>query len=81
MSRHDPAPDPQPLERRIFWMVVAGLGLIAVVLLPLWWGLASAVPIALIAWWVAYQSGWFRPRTPGESPVSSSRQTHRKHAA
>jgi hypothetical protein len=70
----------QSLERRIFWLVVGVLGLIAV-LLPLWWGVASAVPIALIAWWVAYQSGWFHRRTPSESQASGSAQAGGKHAA
>ena len=81
MNRELPAGDNQSLERRIFWMVVGVLGLIAVVLLPLWWGVASAVPIALLAWWVAYQSGWFHRRTASESQVSGSRPTGGKHAA
>lgn len=47
------------MERKIFWMVFFVLGVLADVLLPLWWGLASTVPILFIAWWVAYRSGWF----------------------
>jgi len=81
MNRELPASDNQSLERRIFWTVVGVLGLIAVVVLPLWWGVASALPIALIAWWVAYQSGWFHRRTPSERQASSSGQTGGKHAA
>ena len=80
MNPEASASDNQSHERRIFWIVVGVLGLTAVVLMPLWWGVASAVPIALIAWWVAYQSGWFH-RTPSESQASGSRHTGGKHAA
>jgi len=81
MNRELLASDNQSQERKIFWMVVGALGLMAVFLLPLWWGVTSAVPIALIAWWVAYQSGWFQRRTPSEGQASGSRQTGGKHAA
>jgi hypothetical protein len=46
-------------QRKIFWIVVAVLGLLAIVLLPLGWLLVATLPIVLVAWWVAYQSGWF----------------------
>jgi len=81
MNRERPASDNQSLERRIFWIVVGVLGVIAVVLLPLWWGVASAVPIALTAWWVAYQSGWFHRGTPTEPEAASPGSTGDKHAA
>ncbi len=55
---------PQPptiffMEKKIFWMVFMVLGLLADFLLPIWWGLAATIPIAFIAWWVAYRSDWF----------------------
>lgn len=47
------------VQRKIFWMVFGVLGLVADLLLPIWWGLASTIPILYIAWWVAYRSDWF----------------------
>ena len=47
------------MERKIFWMTFTALGLLADFLLPIWWGLASTVPILFISWWVAYRSDWF----------------------
>ncbi|MGA8443260.1 MAG: hypothetical protein WB762_01900 [Candidatus Sulfotelmatobacter sp.] len=47
------------MERKIFWIVFMVLGLLADFLLPIWWGLAATIPIAFIAWWVAYRSDWF----------------------
>ena len=52
-------PSEEPKQRRIFWIVVAVLGLLADGLLPLGWLLVATLPIVLVAWWVAYQSGWF----------------------
>jgi hypothetical protein len=52
-------PSEKPKQRRIFWIVVAVLGLLADGLLPLGWLLVATLPIVLVAWWVAYQSGWF----------------------
>jgi len=52
-------PTENPKQRKIFWIVVAVLGLLANVLLPLGWLLVATLPIVLAAWWVAYQSGWF----------------------
>jgi hypothetical protein len=46
------------MQRRIFWLVFTVLG-IASYWLPLWWQLAATLPIAWIAWWVAYRSDWF----------------------
>ena len=40
-------------------MTFTALGLLADFLLPLWWGLASAIPILFVSWWVAYRSDWF----------------------
>ena len=47
------------MERKIFWIVFVLLGLLADVILPLWWALAATLPILFIAWWVAYRSDWF----------------------
>lgn len=47
------------MERKIFWMVFAVLGLVADFLLPFWWAVFATLPILYIAWWVAYRSEWF----------------------
>ena len=47
------------VEKRIFWIVFMVLGLVADVVLPLWWGLLATIPIAFVSWWVAYRSEWF----------------------
>jgi len=47
------------VEKKIFWAVFIILGLIADVVLPIWWALAATLPIAYVAWWVAYRSDWF----------------------
>ena len=47
------------MERKIFWMTFTVLGLLADFMLPIWWGLASTIPILYISWWVAYRSDWF----------------------
>ncbi|MGA8432879.1 MAG: hypothetical protein WB729_23860 [Candidatus Sulfotelmatobacter sp.] len=47
------------MERKIFWMIVAVLGLVADIILPIWWALFATIPIIVFAWWVAYRSDWF----------------------
>ncbi len=47
------------MQKKIFWIVFLLLGLLADILLPLWWGIAATIPIVFIAWWVAYRSDWF----------------------
>ena len=47
------------MERKIFWLMFAVLGLIADFVLPLWSGLEATVPIFCLSWWVAYRSDWF----------------------
>jgi hypothetical protein len=47
------------VERKIFWIVFTVLGLVADIVLPLWWALAATIPIAVASWWVAYRSEWF----------------------
>jgi hypothetical protein len=49
----------QGMERKIFWLVFAALGLLADFLLPFWWAVAATFPILYISWWVAYRSDWF----------------------
>jgi hypothetical protein len=70
------------MERLIFWIVVAVLGLLAVILLPLWWAVAATIPIVLIAWWLGYQSQWLRRFIPIDKQISDSHHhTTGKHAA
>jgi len=47
------------VERKIFWLTFAVLGLIADFVLPFWWALAATIPVFLVSWWVAYKSDWF----------------------
>ncbi len=47
------------MEKKIFWGAMTVLGLLADVVLPLWWALAATIPIAYFSWWIAYRSGWF----------------------
>jgi hypothetical protein len=47
------------MERKIFWLLFAFLGLVADFVLPLWWALGATIPIFIASWWVAYRSGWF----------------------
>ena len=47
------------MERKIFWIIFVVLGLLADVVLPIWWALAATSPIAVVSWWIAYRSDWF----------------------
>jgi len=47
------------MERKMFWIIFAVLGLVADLILPLWWALAASVPILVLSWWIAYRSEWF----------------------
>ena len=47
------------MRRKVFWIVFLVLGLLADVLLPLWWAVAATIPIIYISWWIAYRSDWF----------------------
>jgi hypothetical protein len=51
-------PGDKSKQRKVFWIAVAVLGLLANVLLSLGWVLVATIPIVLVAWWVAYQSEW-----------------------
>jgi len=47
------------MERKIFWGSMTVLGLVADVILPLWWAVGATFPIIYFSWWIAYRSGWF----------------------
>lgn len=47
------------MERRLFWLLVLALGLIADFLLPFWWAVAATLPIFVVSWWIVYRSDWF----------------------
>ena len=47
------------MERKIFWFSFTVLGILADVVLPLWWALAATIPVGYVSWWIAYRSGWF----------------------
>jgi hypothetical protein len=47
------------MERKIFWGAMTILGLIADLILPLWWAVGATIPIIYFSWWIAYRSGWF----------------------
>jgi hypothetical protein len=47
------------MERKIFWITFTVLGVLADVVLPIWWALAATIPAVYVAWWVAYRSDWF----------------------
>jgi len=47
------------MQTKIFWIVFTILGIIADIVLPLWWALFASIPIVFISWWVAYRSEWF----------------------
>ena len=49
----------QSMERKIFWGSMTVLGLLADLVLPLWWALGATIPIIYCSWWIAYRSGWF----------------------
>jgi len=47
------------MQRKIFWLSMFVLGLVADFTLPLWWALLSSIPIVFVSWWIAYRSDWF----------------------
>jgi hypothetical protein len=47
------------VQRKIFWIAFSLLGIIADMVLPLWWAIAATIPILYLSWWVAYRSDWF----------------------
>ena len=62
VPERDTAPialDLKIVERKIFWLTFALLGLLVDFLLPPWWALGATIPIGFASWWVAYRSDWF----------------------
>jgi hypothetical protein len=47
------------MQRKVMWILIIVLGLVADFILPLWWGIVATLPIVFLSWWVAYRSGWF----------------------
>ncbi len=47
------------MQRKIFWITFAALGLAADLILPLLWSIVATIPILVFAWWLAYRSDWF----------------------
>jgi hypothetical protein len=47
------------MQKKIFWLTFAGLGLVADFMLPFWWAAAATFPILALSWWIAYRSDWF----------------------
>jgi hypothetical protein len=47
------------MEKKIFWAFFIVLGVVADLLLPLWWALFATIPIGIVSWWIAYRSDWF----------------------
>jgi len=47
------------MQRKIFWVVFAVLGLVADFVLPFWWAVGATLPILWVSWCIAYRSDWF----------------------
>jgi hypothetical protein len=47
------------MQKKMFWIIFAILGLVADFALPLMWGLLATFPIMILSWWIVYKSGWF----------------------
>jgi len=47
------------MQKKIFWLSFAGLGLMADLALPVWWAVAATIPILIFSWWLAFRSNWF----------------------
>jgi len=47
------------MQRKIFWITFALLGLCADLILPFWWALGATIPILAFSWWFGYRSNWF----------------------
>jgi uncharacterized membrane protein len=46
-------------QRKMFWLLVGAMGVLADLALPLIWGLAATIPILVASWWIVYRSDWF----------------------
>jgi hypothetical protein len=47
------------MQKKVFWLSLTALSLLADFALPLMWGFFATLPIAALSWWIAYRSGWF----------------------
>ena len=47
------------MEKKVFWISLTLLGLVADFTLPLWWALVATIPAVFASWWIAYRSDWF----------------------
>jgi len=47
------------MQRKVFWLTFAALGLVADLILPFWWAVAATIPCGMAAWWIAYRTDWF----------------------
>lgn len=46
-------------QRKMFWVLVAAMGIIADLALPMVWSLLATLPILVASWWIVYRSDWF----------------------
>jgi hypothetical protein len=47
------------MQKKMFWLIFAVLGIVADLFLPFWWAVAATLPIFALSWWIAYRSDWF----------------------
>jgi hypothetical protein len=47
------------MQKKVFWLAFAALGLLADFTLPFWWAFVATFPALAAAWWIAYRSDWF----------------------
>jgi hypothetical protein len=47
------------MQRKIFWLLFIGLGLVLDFTVGWIWGVILTLPLLALCWWVAYRSGWF----------------------
>jgi hypothetical protein len=47
------------MQRKMFWICMTALGILADIVLPLWWAVGATIPIIYVSWWIAYRSDWF----------------------
>jgi hypothetical protein len=47
------------MQKKVFWLSFAAIGLIADATLPFFWAVVATIPIAVGSWWLAYRSDWF----------------------
>ncbi|HVB35328.1 MAG TPA: hypothetical protein VNJ52_13280 [Patescibacteria group bacterium] len=43
----------------MFWILVAAMGILADLALPMLWSLLATLPILVLSWWIVYRSDWF----------------------